>query len=147
MEACTSRAAALISRLRSNCSVMPVEPRPLEEVIWVTPAMRPNWRSRGVATAEAMVSGLAPGRPAPTEMVGKSTCGSGATGRNRKATTPDRRMAKVISEVATGRRMKGAEKLEEKFTDQSPDTAPGAGSSTGLPTWNEKRWASQSNAR
>src|SRR6267378_2402137 len=79
---------------------MPVEPRPLEEVIWVTPAMRPNWRSRGVATAEAMVSGLAPGRPAPTEMVGKSTCGSGATGKNRKATTPDRRMAKVISDVA-----------------------------------------------
>jgi hypothetical protein len=49
-------------------------------------------------------------------MVGKSTCGRGATGKNRKATRPDRRMAKVISEVATGRRMKGAEKLEEKFT-------------------------------
>src|SRR2546429_2514041 len=67
MAACTSRAAALMSRLSSNCRVMFVEPRPLEEVICVTPAMRPNWRSRGVATAEAMVTGLAPGRLAPTE--------------------------------------------------------------------------------
>src|ERR1700674_2702117 len=126
---------------------MPVELRPLEDVIWVTRAMRPNGRSSGVATAEAIVSGLAPGRPAPTEMVGKSTCGSGATGKNRKATTPERRMANVISDVATGRRMKGAEKLEEKFTAQSPGAVPCAGSSTGLPTWNEKRYASQSKAR
>ena len=53
----------------------------LFEVICVTPAMRPNWRSSGVATDEAIVSGLAPGSPAETEMVGNSTCGSGATGR------------------------------------------------------------------
>src|SRR5205823_13053811 len=112
--ASTSRAAALMSRLRSNWRVTLVVPRPLEEVICVTPAMRPNWRSRGVATAEAIVSGLAPGKPAPTEMVGKSTCGSGATGKNWKATTPERRIAKVISDVATGRRINGAEKLEEK---------------------------------
>src|SRR6266481_4872600 len=136
-----------MSRLRSNCSVMPVLPRPLEDVIWVTPAMRLNWRSRGVATAEAMVSGLAPGKPAPTPIVGKSTGGSGATGKNRNATAPERKMAKVISDVATGRRMNGAEKLEEKFTDQSPGTDPCAGSSTGLPTWNAKRCASQSHAR
>jgi len=63
-----------------------------------------------------MVSGLAPGKLALTEMVGKSTRGSGATGKNRKATTPESRMASVISDVATGRRMKGAEKFEEKFT-------------------------------
>src|SRR5882724_12549410 len=105
-----------MSRLRSNWSVMPVLPKLLEEVIWVTPAMRPNWRSSGVATEEAIVSGLAPGRPAPTAMVGKSICGSGATGRKRKATAPERKMAKVISVVATGRLIKGAEKLEEKFT-------------------------------
>ena len=49
----------------------------------MTPAMRPNCRSSGVATEEAMVSGLAPGRPALTWIVGKSTCGSGDTGRNR----------------------------------------------------------------
>src|SRR5882672_2227641 len=117
MAACTSRAAALISRLRSNWSVMFVEPRPLEEVICVTPAMRPNWRSSGVATAEAIVSGLAPGRFAPTPIVGKSTCGRGATGKKRNATIPERRIATVISDVATGRRMNGAEKLEEKFID------------------------------
>jgi hypothetical protein len=44
--------------------------------------MRLNWRSSGVATAEAMVSGLAPGRFADTCIVGKSTCGSGETGSN-----------------------------------------------------------------
>ncbi len=57
------------------------EPSVLEEVISVTAAMRPNWRSSGVATEDAIVSGLAPGRAALTEMVGKSTCGSGETGR------------------------------------------------------------------
>src|SRR5258708_28164618 len=62
MAACTSRDAASILRLRSNCRVMLVEPRLLDEVISLIPAMRPNWRSRGVATADAMVSGLAPGR-------------------------------------------------------------------------------------
>jgi hypothetical protein len=48
-------------------------------------------------------------------MVGKSTCGSGDTGRKRNATTPDRKIAIVMSEVATGRRMNGAEKLAERF--------------------------------
>ena len=115
MAAWTSRAAASILRLSSNCKVTLVEPSWLVEVIWVMPAMRPNCRSSGVATAEAMVSGLAPGSPAPTEMVGKSTCGSGATGRNRKATAPERKIASVISEVATGRRINGAEKLDEIF--------------------------------
>ncbi len=61
---------------------MLVEPRPLDEVISVMPAMRPNWRSSGVATEEAIVSGLAPGRPAETLIVGNSTWGSGETGRN-----------------------------------------------------------------
>jgi hypothetical protein len=48
-------------------------------------------------------------------MVGKSTWGSGATGKNLKAAAPDKKIANVISEVATGLRMNGAEKLEEKF--------------------------------
>ncbi len=56
-----------------------------------------------------MVSGLAPGRAAETRMVGKSTCGSGETGRRRKATAPASASANVSSVVATGRRMKGAE--------------------------------------
>src|SRR5437773_2107567 len=78
--ACTSRAAALLSRSRSNCMVIDVEPRVLVEVISVIPAIRPNCRSSGVATAEAIVSGLAPGRFARTWIVGKSTCGNGDTG-------------------------------------------------------------------
>src|ERR1039458_6374602 len=89
-------------RFRSNCSVMLHEPRVLEDVISVTAAMRPNWRSRGVATDDAMVSGLAPGNPALTEMVGKSTCGRGDTGRMLKATAPDSAIATVRSVVATG---------------------------------------------
>jgi hypothetical protein len=82
MAAWTSRAAASMFRLRSNWRVMFVDPRELEEVISVMPAMRPNWRSSGVATEDAMVSGLAPGNPADTWMVGNSTCGRGETGRN-----------------------------------------------------------------
>ena len=39
-----------------------------------------NWLSSGVATADAIVSGSAPGRPALTTMVGKSTLGSSLTG-------------------------------------------------------------------
>jgi hypothetical protein len=48
--------------------------------------------------------------------VGKSTCGSGATGRNRNAIAPERKIAIVTSEVATGLRINGAEKLDWKFT-------------------------------
>src|SRR5439155_1573429 len=106
MAACTSRAAASMLRLRSNCRTMFVEPSWLVEVISVTPAMRPNWRSSGVATADAMVSGLAPGRPAWTWMVGNSTWGRGATGRKRKASTPAIATARVSSDVVTGRLMK-----------------------------------------
>src|SRR6202166_5464445 len=86
-----------------------VVPRPLEEVISVTRAMRPNWRSRGVATEEAMISALAPGRLALTEMVGKSTCGRGETGSTLKAMAPAMAMPSVRSVVATGRWMKGSE--------------------------------------
>ena len=76
MAAWTSRAAASTSRFKSNCNVILVEPSWLDEVICEIPAMRPNWRSSGVATAEAIVSGLAPGRPALTLIVGYSTSGS-----------------------------------------------------------------------
>ena len=98
-----------MSRLRSNCSTTLVEPRLLVEVISVTPAMRPNWRSSGAATEVAIVSGLAPGSDAWTEMVGKSTWGSGDTGRRRKASIPDSASPIVSSVVAIGRRMKTAE--------------------------------------
>ena len=54
---------------------------------------------------------LAPGKAAPTEMVGKSTSGSGATGSTPYATAPARAMAIVSSVVATGLRMNGSEIL------------------------------------
>ncbi len=127
MAACTSRPAASILRLRSNCRVMPVDPSWLTEVIWLMPAMRPNWRSSGVATAEAMVSGLAPGSPAPTEMTGNSTCGRGATGRKLKANAPAISSAAASNDVPMGRLINGA----EIFMAQSAE-AP-LGSSIGLP--------------
>src|SRR6476661_3130879 len=70
MAACTSRAAASMLRFRSNCRLMRVDPEPLLEVISLTPAMVPSRRSSGVATLEAMFSGLAPGMLADTEITG-----------------------------------------------------------------------------
>ena len=61
---CTSTAALSIDRARSNCSVTFVLPVPLDEVIESMPAMVVSWRSSGLATADAMVPGSAPGRPA-----------------------------------------------------------------------------------
>ena len=69
----TSRAAASMFRLRSNCNTIVEAPSRLVDVISVTPAMRPNWRSSGVATDDAIVSGLAPGRMDCTWMTGNST--------------------------------------------------------------------------
>ena len=88
---------------------MRVEPSELDDVISVTPAMRPSERSSGVATVAAIVSGLAPGSDACTEIVGKSTCGSGDTGSRRNASAPASATPSVSSVVATGRSMKGAE--------------------------------------
>ena len=42
-------------------------------------------------------------------MVGKSTCGKGATGSEGKATRPTSRIATIMSVVAMGRWMNGAE--------------------------------------
>ena len=80
---CTSWAAASRSRLRSNCRVILVAPWELPEVIEARPAIVENCFSSGVATAEAMVSGLAPGRKADTCRVGKSTFGRSETGSCR----------------------------------------------------------------
>src|SRR5205823_1370990 len=79
----TSCAAASMLRSRVNWSVMLVLPRLDEEVIWSTPAIVENCFSSGVATADAMVSGLAPGRLAFTWIVGKSTFGRLLTGKSR----------------------------------------------------------------
>src|SRR4051812_8791813 len=83
MAAWTSWAAASMLRLRVNWSVIWLLPRRLVEVIESMPAIVENSRSRGVATEEAMVSGLAPGREAETWIVGKSTLGRSLTGSRR----------------------------------------------------------------
>jgi hypothetical protein len=92
-------------RLRSNWSVILVEPSELTEVIEVSPSIVENCLSRGVATEEAIVSGLAPGRLAVTKRVGKSTFGRSLTGSNLYPITPKRRIPNIISVVATGLRM------------------------------------------
>ena len=53
-------------RDRSNWSTIAVDPSELVDVMSVTPAIRPNCRSSGIATADAIVSGLAPGSVALT---------------------------------------------------------------------------------
>src|SRR5580658_2294572 len=128
----TSRAAASISRFRSNWSVILVEPRLLEEVISVTDAMWPNCRSRGVATEDAIVSGLAPGRDAETEMVGKSTCGRGDTGSSWNATAPESAMATVRRVVATGLRMNNSETFISHPTHFHHPVGRGFGPAAGL---------------
>ena len=59
-----------MSRLKSNCKIILVEPSELVEVISFTPAKRPKLRSKGVATVAAMTSGLAPACLAVTDIVG-----------------------------------------------------------------------------
>ena len=83
MAACTSTAAPSRFRLRSNSSVIWVEPSELVEVIDSRPAIIEKLFSRGVATAAAMVSGLAPGSAAVTSSVGRSTLGRSLTGSER----------------------------------------------------------------
>src|ERR1044071_2921492 len=75
MADCTSCAAASMLRERLNCSVIDVEPRYDAEVMESRPAIVENWRSSGVATAAAIVSGEAPGSEGPTWIVRKSTFG------------------------------------------------------------------------
>ena len=69
-----------------------------------------NWLSSGVATADAMVSGSAPGSEAETTMVGKSTFGKFADRQRwNSRTCPKITSAAISSVVMTGRRMKGSE--------------------------------------
>jgi len=77
--ACTSWAAASMLRSRLNWIVICVSPSALDDVIESMPAIVVNCFSSGVATAEAIVSGLAPGSEAETWIVGKSTFGRSLT--------------------------------------------------------------------
>src|SRR6202046_5625962 len=105
-----SLAAASILRLRSNWTVIAVAPSELVDVICETPGICAICRSSGCATEDAIVSGEAPGSDAETAMVGKSTWGRGATGSDGNATRPTRSTATMISVVAIGRLIKGAER-------------------------------------
>ncbi len=80
MAACTSSAAASISRSSTNWSVIVVLPNELTEFIADKPGIWPKLRSNGVVTDEAITSGLAPGSCAKTWIVGKSTAGSAEMG-------------------------------------------------------------------
>src|SRR5215831_4957525 len=106
-----------------------VEPRLLLDVISVTPAILPHIRSSGVATADAITSGLAPGRFAKALIVGNSTWGTGATGRKKNARPPANASAKVSREVATGRLINGVEMLIRYLS-----SVANASSSIALPT-------------
>src|SRR5438552_18078208 len=101
-----SWAAASMLRSRAKTTVIWVSPRALVEVIESTPAIVENWRSSGVATAVAIVSGLAPGRLAATWITGKSTLGRSLAGSWRYASVPKMRRPAMSSVVMTGRRMK-----------------------------------------
>src|ERR1700682_4862119 len=78
--ACTSTEALSMSRSWSNSSVTWVRPCVEDELITLTSEMVANCFSSGVATEEAMFSGLAPGRTAVTWIVGVSNFGSAAMG-------------------------------------------------------------------
>ncbi len=106
---CTSSAAPSMLRSRSNCRTICVVPSEFVEVICDRPGISENWRSSGCATLDAIVSGFAPGRLAETWIVGKSTCGSGATGSSGQTAAPTSRIAIASSEVPIGRLMKMAE--------------------------------------
>ena len=80
--ACTSRAARSMLRPMANCTWMLVTPSELVEVICSTPEIWPSFRSSGAATVAAMMEGSAPGRDADTRIIGKSTLGTEATGKN-----------------------------------------------------------------
>ncbi len=68
--ACTSTAAASMSRAWSNSSVTEVKPSVLLELMTLTPGIVWNCFSSWSATDVAMVSGLAPGNCAETLMTG-----------------------------------------------------------------------------
>ena len=64
--ACTSCAAESMSRLNENWIVIDALPCELTDDMESTPAIVENCFSRGVATDDAMVLGLAPGKLAET---------------------------------------------------------------------------------
>jgi hypothetical protein len=70
-------------RPNANWSVIEVDPSVFTEFTESSPSMVVNWRSSGVATADAMAAGFAPGRLALTTNVGISILGRSLTGKAR----------------------------------------------------------------
>src|SRR5690242_21799173 len=95
--------------------VMLVEPSEFVEVIESMPAIVENCFSRGVATEEAIVSGLAPGREAFTWMVGKSTSGRSLTASNRYAKLRRIKIAAIPTVAMFGGLRKSSELLTGRF--------------------------------
>src|SRR5580704_17859216 len=90
MAACTSRAEASILRLRSNCMVMLQLPSELDDVISFRPAMRPNWRSKGVTTKDAKAWGPGPGSAGwPTSGGIRLQAEARQAGQSRQCLHPD----------------------------------------------------------
>ena len=114
----TSVSALPMSVPRSNCSVICVLPSTLVEVICASPgSIWPNSVSSGVATVEAMVSGLAPGYCAVTVRVGNSTFGSGATGSSGIGDQPgqeDRRRQQRRRDRAPDERRRDAHRMSSR---------------------------------
>ena len=121
--ACTSCAAASMLRSSANWIVICVDPRFEIDVMLSMPAIVENCFSSGVATADAIVSGLAPGSDAETWIVGKSTVGRSLTGRRRYAVIPNTTRPSMNSTVVTGRRMNSAERFIRRFPRPVPPTA------------------------
>ena len=71
--------------------------------------MAVNWRSSGLAMLDASVSGSPPGRPAPTQSVGKSMDGRSLIGSAAEERTPNNAIASMSGLVAIGRRTNGSE--------------------------------------
>src|SRR5581483_503369 len=101
-----SWAAASIFRSSANCTTIWVAPMLDVDVMLSMPAIVENCFSSGVATVDAIVSGLATGRVALTVIVGESTFGRSLTGSDRYATMPKNRIPIMTRVVMTGRLMK-----------------------------------------
>ena len=68
--ACTSCSATSSVSVSANCSVMIDAPEALVELMRLSPAICPNWRSSGAVTTRLITSGLAPGYSVCTWIVG-----------------------------------------------------------------------------
>src|SRR5580704_3917236 len=82
-----------------------------------------NWLSSGEATAEAIVSGSAPGREAETTIVGKSTFGSWLTGRLKYPNTPKITSAAMSNVVNTSLRMNSSEIFIDCYCSSHPNAS------------------------